>query len=63
MRASPPTLAKQEEIDAEPLASPQPTNDTATTEVKEENDEEVQTSPTGEEVLAVGDVTTPSVDL
>ncbi|XP_045117749.1 ubiquitin carboxyl-terminal hydrolase 33-like isoform X3 [Portunus trituberculatus] len=63
MRASPPTLAKQEEIDAEPLASPQPTNDTTTTEVKEENDEEVQTSPTGEEVLAVGDVTTPSVDL
>ncbi|XP_063886704.1 ubiquitin carboxyl-terminal hydrolase 33-like isoform X3 [Scylla paramamosain] len=62
MRASPPTLTKQEESDAEPLASPQPTNDTATTEMKEEN-EEAQSSCTGEEVLAVSDVTIASLDL
>lgn len=62
MRASPPTLTKQEESDAESPASPQPTNDTTTTEVKEENEEE-QPYWIGEENLAVGDVSAPSLDL
>ena len=51
MRASPPTHTKQEQSDAELPASLQPTNTTATTEVKEES-VEAQSSPTDEEMAS-----------